>query len=146
MQLIKLVSKHFKVDLPVENYLRIDIEILENGNIKMKDEEYITEEKVSSQEELYERYNNFKEEVSELLKKKEVNFDTKRKKNDILNLILTILITICLIIVTIYSIKQLLYGNILGFIWIVLVIVPIITEKVRNRYINAWRFIKSLFK
>ena len=145
-KLIKLISKHFQVDLPVENYLRIDITIKENGNIVMKDEEYETDNKVQNEEELLERYNSFKEEVLELLKKKEVNFDSKRKKNDILNLLITILLTLCLIAIAIYSIRELLYGNIIGFLWILLVIVPMITSKVRNRYIDALRIIKSLFK
>ena len=146
LKLIKLISKHFKVNLPTENFLRIDITIKENGNIIMKDEEYETENKVTTKEELFERYDAFKEEVLILLKKKEVNFDSKRKKNDILNLLMTIVLTLCLIAITIYSVRELFLGDILGFLWIILVAVPILTEKVRNRYLEAWRFIKSLLK
>ena len=53
-KLIKLIAKHFQVDLPIENYLRIDITIKENGNVIMKDEEYKTDNPVKNKEELFE--------------------------------------------------------------------------------------------
>ena len=146
IKLIKLIGENFKVDLPIENYLRVDITIKENGNIEMKGEEYKTKEPIKNKEELFERYTNFKEDALVLLKNKEINFESKRKKNDIINLLFTLILTLCLIIIAIYSVLQLLSGNLFGFLWMVLVAAPIITEKVRNRYIDAWRFIKSLFK
>ena len=36
MKLISLVQKHFYVDLPNDNFLNIDITILDNGNISFK--------------------------------------------------------------------------------------------------------------
>ena len=145
-KLIKLVSKYFYVDLPIENYLRVDITIKENGNVVMKDEEYKTTNPIKDEKELYERYNNFKEEVTSLLDKKEVNIDTIRRKNDITNLILTIVLTIAIIIIILFSIHRLLLGDYIGGLWILIVILPLLTDKVRNRYKIAIRFIKSICK
>lgn len=145
-KVIKLISKHFYVDLPIENYLRVDISIKENGNVVMKDEEYKTTSPVKEEKELFERYNNFKEEVTNLLEKKEVNLDTLRKKNDITNLILTVLLTIAIVIITLFSIHRLLIGDFIGGLWILIVILPFLTDKVRNRYKMAIRFIKSICK
>ena len=145
-KVIKLISKHFYVELPIENYLRIDISIKENGNVIMKDDEYKTTNPIKDEKELFERYNNFKEEVINLLSKKEVNLDTLRKKNDITNLILTILLTIAIIIIILFSINRLLIGDFIGGLWILIVILPLLTERVRNRYKMAYRFIKSICK
>ena len=145
-KVIKLISKHFYVELPIENYLRIDISIKENGNVIMKDDEYKTTNPIKDEKELFERYNNFKEEVTNLLSKKEVNLDTLRKKNDITNLILTILLTIAIIIIILFSIHRLLIGDFIGGLWILIVILPLLTERVRNRYKMAYRFIKSICK
>ena len=145
-KVIKLISKHFYVELPIENYLRIDISIKENGNVIMKDDEYKTTNPIKDEKELFERYNNFKEEVTNLLSKKEVNLDTLRKKNDITNLILTILLTIAIIIIILFSIHRLLLGDFIGGLWILIVILPLLTERVRNRYKMAYRFIKSICK
>ena len=145
-KLIKLISKYFYVDLPIENCLRVDITIKENGNVVMKDEEYKTTNPIKDEKELYERYNNFKEEVTSLLDKKEVNIDTIRRKNDITNLILTIVLTIAIIIIILFSIHRLLLGDYIGGLWILIVILPLLTDKVRNRYKMAIRFIKSICK
>ena len=145
-KVIKLISKHFYVELPIENYLRIDISIKENGNVIMKDDEYKTTNPIKDEKELFERYNNFKEEVTNLLSKKEVNLDTLRKKNDITNLILTVLLTIAIVIITLFSIHRLLIGDFIGGLWILIVILPFLTDKVRNRYKMALRFIKSICK
>lgn len=145
-KVIKLISKYFYVELPIENYLRIDISIKENGNVVMKDEEYKTTNPVKDEKELFERYNNFKEEVTNLLEKKEVNLDTIRKKNDITNLILTIILTIAIIVITLFSLHRIILGDFIGGLWLLIVILPFLTDKVRNRYKMSIRFIKSICK
>ncbi len=145
-KVIKLISKYFYVELPIENYLRVDISIKENGNVVMKDEEYKTTNPVKDEKELFERYNNFKEEVTNLLEKKEVNLDTIRKKNDITNLILTIILTIAIIVITLFSLHRIILGDFIGGLWLLIVILPFLTDKVRNRYKMSIRFIKSICK
>lgn len=145
-KVIKLISKYFYVELPIENYLRVDISIKENGNVVMKDEEYKTTNPVKDEKELFERYNSFKEEVTNLLEKKEVNLDTIRKKNDITNLILTIVLTLAIIVITLFSLHRIILGDFIGGLWLLIVILPFLTDKVRNRYKMAIRFIKSICK
>ena len=94
LKLIKLVEKHFMVDLPNENYLNIDIEILKN------------------------------------------------------NLIWVIIITIAIAIIAIYSLRELFMGNLYGVLWIIIIIgyhvIPATGNSIRNRYMRAHRYIKSL--
>lgn len=149
-KLIELVNKNFLVKIPKENFLNIDITIKENGNIIYRDTEYKTEVEVTTEEQLQERYESFKEEVEILLKKKEVNFKTKRQNNEIVNLLVTILITLIIILVIYFSIKELLSGNLIGFIWIIIMIIyyiiPSLGSNLKNRYKQAYKFIKRLFK
>lgn len=149
-KLINLVNKHFLVKIPKENFLNIDITVKENGNIIYRDIEYKTEVEVTNKEELEERFEEFKEEVEVLLKKKEVNFETKRQNNEIINLLLTILITLIIILVIYFSVNELLSGDLSGFIWLIVMIIyyiiPSLGANLRNRYKQAYKFIKRLFK
>lgn len=147
---LKLVDKHFFVELPKESFLHTDIILKENGNIVMREEEYETSCKVQKKEELEERYNNFKQEVEILLKKNEVDFDTSRRNKDVLNLFLVTIYTIIFAVVSIFVLRQILAGNIYSSIWFIFIIIynfiPRVGEHLRNRYILAYRFLKRLFK
>ena len=147
-KLIQLVEKHFMVDLPKENYLNVDIEILENGNIKMRDIEYKTTTPVSSEKELKERFHAFQEEADNLINKNEVSFETLTSKKERNNLIWVILITIAIIIIVLNAIRELILGNLFGVLWIVIIIgsyvIPATGNSIRNRYIRAHRYLKSL--
>lgn len=148
-KLIRLVEKHFFVALPHDNYKNIDITILENGNVIMREIEYKTE-KECTEEEVIERFNVFQEEVDRLLDTNKTNFSSMKKKNELSNLIIVLLMLIVIIIVGIYSIKQLLYGNLFGVIWIVFIIgyyiIPATGNKFRSRWEQAIRYLKSLFR
>ena len=146
-KLIKLVEKHFLVELPNEDFLNIDIEILENGNISMREVEYKTTSPVNS-EELENRFNSFQEEVNHLLNKNETNFETMKKTNERNNLIILSFITIIIILISIYAIQQLLYGNLIGVLWLVIMvgsyIIPATGNTIRNRYVRASKYLKSI--
>lgn len=148
IKLIKLVEKHFFVELPHDNYLNIDIEILENGNIIMRDKEYITTNSISDLDSLSNRYNIFKEEVETLLNKHEVNFTTMTKKSEINNLIYVFFHLFAVAVITIYCIHRLLLGDLFGCIWIVVVIGYILfpnnTASLKNKYTRAIKYLKSL--
>ena len=144
-RVLKLINKYFYVDLPMEDFLKVDIEIMENGNIKMRGDEYQSDNKPKDYNELVERYDKLKEEIEEILSKKEINFDKKRNKNDFISFLLAILFTIILAIIIIYALRQLLYGNIFGAVWLLVILIPIITPKIKEKYSGALRFIKHLF-
>lgn len=147
LKLVKLVEKHFMVDLPDENYLNIDIEILEHGNIKMRDVEYKTSDPVVDTE-LEKRFELFQQEVSELIDKHEVSFDTLTARKERNNLIWIILITLAIGIIAFNSIRMLFQGDFFGVLWIVLIvgyyIIPATGNSIRNRYKSAYRYLKSL--
>ena len=148
-KLVRLVEKHFQVELPHDNYKNIDITILENGNILMREVEYKTE-KECSLEGIIQKFDAFQEEVDHLLDTNKTNFSSMKKKNELSNLIIVFLMLIVIIIVGLYSVKQLLLGNLFGVIWIVIMIgsyvVPATGNKFRSRWEQAIRYLKSLFR
>ena len=145
-KIVVLVEKYFLVDLPHDNYLNIDIEVLKDGNIKMRDIEYETKNPVKKEEELEKRFQLFQEEVDILLQKNEINFETISVKKDRNNLIWVILITIAIIIIALNAIRVLLNGDLFGVLWLVLIIgyyiIPATGNSIRNRYIQAYRYLK----
>ena len=149
-RLMKLVEKYFAVNLPKEDFLNIDIEILENGNIKMRGEEYPTTNKISSLEELIGIYEEFQKEVDDLLDKKGTSFETIKSKNEKNNLIAVFFITFVIVVIVLYSIRELILGDLFGVLWLVIIvgcyILPSTGNSIRNRYAKAWRYLKSKFK
>lgn len=147
--LIKLVEKYFYVDLPNEDYKIIDITINENGNITMRDIEYKTEKDLSSPEELYERFDNFKKAVEDLLDTNATNFSSMKKNNEITNLLVVALILLIAIVIIIFSIRELLMGNYFGFLYIIFIIgyyiIPASGNKFRDRLRKAYKYLKSIF-
>ncbi len=150
MKLVKLVQTHFMVDLPNDNYLNIDIIIMENGNIKMRDVLYETSSPVHTEEELTNRFLSFQKDVEVLINKNEVNFETLSIKKERNNLIWVILITFAIIVIILNSIRRLLAGDLYSVLWILIMIgyyvVPATGNGIRNRYIRAYRYLKSKFK
>ena len=148
LKLIKIVEKHFFVDLPNENYLNIDIVIQENGNIKMRDVEYQTNTPVKSHEELEERFNNFEQEIKVLLDKNEVNLKTITIKKERNNLIWVIILSLAIMVISFHAIRLLLSGNYYSLLWLVFLIgyyvVPATGNSIRNRYIKAYNYLKRI--
>lgn len=149
-KLLKLVEKYFYVDLPDDNFLNVDVSILENGNIMMRDVEYKTSNKITKEDSIEDRYVKFQKEVEELLEKKGTNFEAMKQKNGILNLLVLILIFIVMIVVAIYGIKLLLNGDLRGFIWLIFIVgyylVPVTGHNLHDRLIQAKNYLKSIFK
>ena len=59
-KLIKMLGKAYDINLPVEDFARIDVALLENGNIEMRDEVYKRDSELSFSE-VVARYHSFKE-------------------------------------------------------------------------------------
>ena len=148
-KLIKLVEKHFYVDLPNDNYLNIDISILEDGNIVMREELYKTSEKIKSIDDVFERFDGFREEVQLLLEKNEVDFDKKKNNNEISNLLILGLIIFVSIIVIMFAIKRLLIGDYFGVLWLIFIvsyyIIPATNNRIRNRFNKAKNYLTKKF-
>lgn len=149
MKLITLVEKHFFVDLPNDNYLNIDITLLENGNIIMRDEEYKTTKKISTSSDLVNRYSEFQRDIEELLEKNEINFEVKQRNNEIINLLVILLIIIVSIVIIIIGIRRLLIGDLFGVLWLVIIvsyyIIPASGNRIRNRFVRAKNYLTKKF-
>ncbi|MBP5678280.1 MAG: hypothetical protein J6X28_00435 [Bacilli bacterium] len=147
-KLMTLVEEYFAVDLPEDNYLNIDIEILENGNIKMRDKEYETKIPISSKEELEKRFETFQKEVDLLLDRNEISFETKTQRAERNNLIWLLFLTFAGIVIMGNAIYQIVMGNLFGILWLAIIvgyyIVPTTGTSLRNRYVRAYRYLKSL--
>lgn len=148
-KLIKLVEKHFYVELPHENYLNIDITILENGNIIMRDDEYQTKTPLSKSDSLINRYSEFQKEVDTLLDKNETNFSNKKEINEIKNIIILLFILLIIIFVFFKSVELLLYRDLYGIIWLSLIIIyyiiPITGNRLKERFLKAKNYLKNKF-
>ena len=148
-KLIDLVEKYFYVNLPKENYLNIDITILENGNIIMRDDEYKTQKELSSSSDLVNRYSEFQKDVEVLLKDNETNFSTMKRNSEISNLLVILFVFIVSIILLIIGIKRLLIGDIFGVIWLIFIIsyyiIPASGNRMRNRLIRAKNYLTKKF-
>lgn len=147
LKLVKLVEKHFLVDLPDDNFLNIDIEILPNGNIKMRDVEYETQDNVEG-EALENRFLMFQQDAEALLEKNEVNFDTLSKKNGRDSLIISSFITFVILIILQYALSRILSGDLYGFVWFVIMlstwVLPKVGTYIRDRYRSAFDYLKSI--
>ena len=148
---LKLVEENFYVDLPDEDYLNVDIKILANSNVVMRDIEYPTAKEVQNFDEVVERYQKFQKEVLELLGKNETNFEVQKKKNEILNLIIVFGVCLLGLLIVIFLIREFLMGNFFGVLYILVLatayrVIPSLDSRFRNRFLQAKKFLNRLFR
>ena len=149
-RLLKLVEDFFYVDLPDDNFLNVDVSILENGNIMMRDVEYKTSKEITKEDSIEKRFVEFKKEVEDLLEKKGTNFTSMKQKNGLLNLLVLFLMFVVAILIIGYGIRLLIFGDLRGFIWLVILVgyylVPSTGHRFQNRLQQAKSYLKSIFK
>ena len=104
-KLLKILGETFSVDLPLENFAKIDASITIEGNIIMRGDEYESTSPCKDIKELEEKYLVFKEKAEILLKKKEINYHTKNNVNNVLNIIIVIALSLLYIVVLVFAIK-----------------------------------------
>ena len=147
MNLVRLVERHFMVDLPNENFMNIDFRIVENGNIVMRDVEYETKNKIYMFEDLEARFNRFKEDVDKLLNRNETNFSNMRKKNELSNLLIVVGMTFVLLLLVDYAFNCLIIGNFKSLIFLVIIICVYFgpyVNVVKKRYKRAFEYLKDV--
>lgn len=144
-KLINLVATEFNADLPIDNYVNVDIQFTEDKNILMRGDEYKLATPLTD-EEFEEKYLIFKEKVELLLNKKEVNFYNKKDINNCLNIIIVLILSILYLIVIIAFIKavirlQLFTASILGAL-----LSSYLVPNIRDRFQQAKNFLKRKIK
>lgn len=145
-KLLKYLGEVFNVELPLENFAKIDAEITEEGNIIMRGDEYKTSSPVKTEEELEEKYNIFKEKAEILLKKKEVNYYTKNNINNTLNIFIVIALSIIYIIVLILAIREVLSLNLFTASILFTILSSSLIPNIKARFEQAKNFLKRKIK
>ena len=136
---------YIRFERPPLNFENIDITITKEGNIIMRGEEYKRENKLSL-DEINSRYNNFKEEADVILKKKEINYKNMNDKNNIINILITIVFGILYLAAIIYLIRCFIFGNYLSCIWGILILSTYFAPGLRERFDRSIAFIKRKLK
>ena len=144
-KIIKKLGQEFDIELPLENFENIDITITKESNIIIHGKEYKRENKLSI-DEINSRYNNFKEEADVILKKKEINYKNMNYKNNIINILITIVFGILYLADIIYLIRCFIFGNYLSCIWGILILSTYFAPGLRERFDRSIAFIKRKLK
>ena len=144
-KLIRLLGNEFGIDLPIENFARIDVSLLEDGSIEMRDEIYKQSEALSFDEVLG-RYASFKENADSLLTRRGKKAFPNNEKNNIINLFIVVLISFLFIVLAIYATESFLAGNYINCIWLVVFLFSWLIPSVRERFIQAFYYIKKKIK
>ena len=145
-KLLKMLGETFDVELPLENFAKIDSELTEEGNNIMRVDEYKTSSPVKTEEELEEKYNIFKEKAEILLKKKAVNYYTKNNINNTLNIFIVIALSIIYVIVLILAIREVLSLNLFTASILFAILSSSLIPNIKARFEQAKNFLKRKFK
>lgn len=145
-KLLKMLGETFSVELPLENFAKIDAEITEEGNIIMRGDEYKSSAPVKNIEELEEKYNIFKEKAEILLKKKEVNYYTKQNINNTLNIFIVIALSIIYVILLVFAIRAVLHLNFFTASILLAILSSGLMPNIKARFEQAKNFIKRKIK
>lgn len=144
-KIIRLLGNKFKITLPIENFKNVDLALLEDGSIVMRDEVYKQEMNLSYKEVL-ERYEEFKEEADNLLKRKSKNTFMENDKSNIVNLFIVLLISGLFIALVIYTLKSFFTGNFIQCIWLFIFLTTWLLPSIRDRFSQAFNYIKRKMK
>lgn len=144
-KLIRLLASEFEVDLPLENFANIDVQLTEEGHIIMRGDLYKTK-KILSKEEVERNYAIFKEKAESLINKKEVNYHNKKDLNNILNIIIVALLAIIYLIAGLLFIKSVLSLQLFNASILVGLLSSYLVPSIKARFEQAKNFLKRKFK
>lgn len=145
-KLLKSLGETFSVDLPLENFAKIDASITEEGNIIMRGDEYKSTSPCKDIAEVEEKYNIFKDKADVLLKKKEVNYYTKNNINNTLNIFIVIALSIIYVVILIFAIKEVLTLNLFTASILFAILSSSLLPTIKNRFEQAKNFLKRKIK
>ena len=144
-KLIKMLGKAYDIDLPVEDFARIDVEIHENGNITMRDDEYSRDGDLSF-EEVLSRYEEFKAQADEMLQRRGKKAFPNSEKNNIINLFIVFVLGIFFVLLAIFGIRSFFDGRYIDCLWLLVIVFSWLFPSVRERFQQAFQYIKRKFR
>lgn len=146
-KLLEYFNEEFELDLDINNYKNVDLYVTEDYKIIYREDTYTPRDGITSMKELEDRYQRFKEKADKLLEKKEIDFQSKGKFNDISNLFIILGIFALIILIIVLSFHAIINGNYFDSLWLVLIIIPSVIPKLReslqNRLIQAKNYLKK---
>lgn len=149
-KILKIFADEFSIKLDIDNYKNVDLSIQDNFSILYRDDFYKPSDEIVSLDEVLERYHRFQEKADPIIKKKSVDFQGKRKFNDIANLIIVICMLILAFAAVALGVHAFLSGAYFDCLWLAVFILPSIVPKFKealyNRFIQARNYIKRIFK
>lgn len=144
-KLIKLLGETYEIELPIENYANIDVQLTEYGNIIMRGDTY-NNSKSLTLEETIQKYNEFKEKADSLISKKEVNYHNKKDISNVLNIIIVIVLGAAYIVVGILFIRAVLSLQLFTASILAVLLSSYLAPGIKNRFEQAKNFIRRKLK
>ncbi len=149
-RLLKMFEEEFSIDLDIGNYKNVDLSIQDDYKVLYREDLYTSNDKISSIEDLEERFQRFQERADQLIKRKDVDFQGRRNFNNFTNLMVIVCLLLLLIGLIVLVIYSLIVGNYFDCLWFLVFIAPVlfpkIKENLRERILQAKQYIKSLLK
>ncbi len=144
-KIIELLGQEFDIDLPVENFANIDVQLTEEGNIIMRGDEYKTPQKLNS-DEVELRYQSFKEKAEKIIDKKDINYTNKKDFNNVLNIIIVIILSIAYAIVGVLFVASILRLQLFTPSILLALLSSYLAPGIKVRFEQAKNFLKRKFK
>lgn len=146
-KLLKYFEEEFHVQLDIDNYKNVDLSITEDYKIIYREDTYESVEKITSMKDLEERYERFKEKADSLIEKKEINFQSRGKRNEIINLFILLGILILYLLILFLGIRAILLKDYYDALWLLVILIPNVIPKLRqsfqDRVIQAKNYLKN---
>ncbi len=143
-KLITLLADEFDVDLPLENFANVDVQLTKEGNIEMRGDLYKRNTPLTEQE-LEEKYLSFKEKAEALINRNEVNFYDKGNQKNYLNIIIVLILIVLFIIIAVAFVRAILSQEIFTAIFLGSILSSYLVPSIKDRFYQAERFIRRKF-
>ena len=144
-KLIKMLGEEFQIDLPIENFANIDVQLTSDGSIIMRGDIYNAPVKLSNTE-IENKYALFKEKAEKLINKKEVNYQNKNDLGNIANIFIVIILSIAYIVVGILLIRAVFALQLFTASILISLLSSYLVPGIRNRFEQARNFLKRKLK
>ena len=144
-KVIRLLGDAFDISLPIEDFQNIDVSLLEDGSIVMRDEVYKCSQNLTFDEVLM-RYESFKEKADSLLERKGKGKFQPNDTSNMINIFIVLLILGLLVALSIYTIRSFISGNFIQCIWLILFLSSFLLPSLRERFLQAYHYIRRKFR
>ena len=140
-----MLGEEFQIDLPIENFANIDVQLTSDGSIIMRGDIYNAPVKLSNTE-IENKYALFKEKAEKLINKKEVNYQNKNDLGNIANIFIVIILSIAYIVVGILLIRAVFALQLFTASILISLLSSYLVPGIRNRFEQARNFLKRKLK